>query len=328
VEENFSTKSLSVRKLFQMYRLSKTSALSVLAATFVAVVAPLPTTAKAADDCLASPIGAAPNGRHWYYQVNRASHQKCWFLGTKRQTIRSDVLQRSSDAANQDRDRTSRVGKSVRAQLPAPTKKISSLLPPSIADARASVEDTVNEATAPNRIASSEAGVAKEVTYDDLLRSTFGSRWKDPFDTTRTSSFQSSPSRDSGLHQPSTAVAGLEARSSVATDHLVAIDLSPSDVLAVFLAAAGSALVLLGLFGRLFLFQGAQSPTLEYPAPLRLPSFESTLEDLIHANALGDLDASVERDRYGIPFTTLQVRRSTKRAFNPIAKTHFGASAS
>ena len=42
--------------------------------------------------------------------------------------------------------------------------------------------------------------------------------------------------------------------------------------------------------------------------PLHLPNFESASEDPTHANARGDLDASAERDLYGIPSATLAVR--------------------
>jgi hypothetical protein len=41
--------------------------------------APTPEIA-AADDCLAAPKGAAPQGQHWSYHVDRASKKKCWHL--------------------------------------------------------------------------------------------------------------------------------------------------------------------------------------------------------------------------------------------------------
>lgn len=37
-------------------------------------------TATAAADCLASPKGSAPQGQHWYYRLDRATKQKCWYL--------------------------------------------------------------------------------------------------------------------------------------------------------------------------------------------------------------------------------------------------------
>src|SRR2546429_9209688 len=35
----------------------------------------------AAQQCKASPGGAAPRGMHWYYRSNRGSKQHCWYLG-------------------------------------------------------------------------------------------------------------------------------------------------------------------------------------------------------------------------------------------------------
>ncbi len=33
-----------------------------------------------AADCLASPKGAAPQGQHWFYRVERATKRQCWYL--------------------------------------------------------------------------------------------------------------------------------------------------------------------------------------------------------------------------------------------------------
>jgi hypothetical protein len=37
-------------------------------------------TANAASDCLASPKGAAPQGQHWFYRLERATKRQCWYL--------------------------------------------------------------------------------------------------------------------------------------------------------------------------------------------------------------------------------------------------------
>ncbi|WP_155253541.1 hypothetical protein [Bradyrhizobium japonicum] len=39
-----------------------------------------PSTANPATDCLASPKGAASQGQHWYYRLDRTTKQKCWYL--------------------------------------------------------------------------------------------------------------------------------------------------------------------------------------------------------------------------------------------------------
>ncbi|WP_315832900.1 hypothetical protein [Bradyrhizobium prioriisuperbiae] len=51
---------------------------SVLAGVALAAV---PHTASAAPDaCLSGPQGAAPKGQRWYYHLDRATQQKCWYL--------------------------------------------------------------------------------------------------------------------------------------------------------------------------------------------------------------------------------------------------------
>jgi hypothetical protein len=264
-----------------MFRRTQASLLSVMAAIFFAAVALLPTTAKAAGDCLANPAGVASSGKHWYYHLNRGTQQKCWYLGMKRLAVRSVALRKSSKPS-------------------VASRRLTTPLPPSIADAQASIQDTVNEATVRNEIALSKAGVAKEVTYEDLLRSTFGSRWADPVDTARPTGFQSG-------RRP-LAVAGFETKSFEAADRIVANASSPSDALGILLASAGSALVLLGLCGRFFLAQRDRSPAPEYPTPLHLPGLEGASDYSVRANAPDDLDASAERDLYGIPSATLQAR--------------------
>lgn len=37
-------------------------------------------TANAAADCLASPKGAAPQGQHWFYRLERSTKRQCWYL--------------------------------------------------------------------------------------------------------------------------------------------------------------------------------------------------------------------------------------------------------
>jgi hypothetical protein len=46
-----------------------------------------------ADDCLAAPNSTAPKGSHWYYHINRATRQKCWYVRAieKRQGVTSEA---------------------------------------------------------------------------------------------------------------------------------------------------------------------------------------------------------------------------------------------
>ena len=41
-----------------------------------------PLISAQADDCLAAPNAPAPHGTYWYYHLNRATQQKCWYVRT------------------------------------------------------------------------------------------------------------------------------------------------------------------------------------------------------------------------------------------------------
>jgi hypothetical protein len=47
----------------------------------VAASAAADRAAHAGDDCLRGPNASAPQGKHWYYRLDRAAHRKCWYLG-------------------------------------------------------------------------------------------------------------------------------------------------------------------------------------------------------------------------------------------------------
>jgi hypothetical protein len=51
----------------------------VMLAGVVLAAAPV-SAAPAADECLAKPTGPPPSGKHWYYQTNRTTRRKCWYL--------------------------------------------------------------------------------------------------------------------------------------------------------------------------------------------------------------------------------------------------------
>src|SRR5438876_575015 len=53
----------------------------------------LPFGAHAAETCLAAPKGAAPQGSHWYYRLERGSQRKCWRLVQKDQKGESAAAQ-------------------------------------------------------------------------------------------------------------------------------------------------------------------------------------------------------------------------------------------
>jgi hypothetical protein len=62
-----------------------------------------PSTANAASDCLASPKGAAPQGQHWHYRLERGTKRQCWYLraegGKATQTARVAADTPTADSA-------------------------------------------------------------------------------------------------------------------------------------------------------------------------------------------------------------------------------------
>jgi hypothetical protein len=93
-------------------------------AIFAGVVACLPLStvfdgaARAADDCLAEPNGPTPQGKHWYYRIERGTGRHCWYVRGEDEPAR---------AAAPEPTTTSK----------APSRNADMLAPRSIADARA-----------------------------------------------------------------------------------------------------------------------------------------------------------------------------------------------
>src|SRR5262245_38564892 len=48
----------------------------------------------AESQCLAAPNATAPEGRHWYYRLDRATGRRCWYLGAKGMTVRQAIPRR------------------------------------------------------------------------------------------------------------------------------------------------------------------------------------------------------------------------------------------
>jgi hypothetical protein len=50
-------------------------------------LSPRPDTSRglSATKCIETPVGAAPEGEHWYYRLDRETHRKCWHVGAIRE---------------------------------------------------------------------------------------------------------------------------------------------------------------------------------------------------------------------------------------------------
>src|SRR5215204_2920355 len=78
--------------------------------------------AAAADDCLAAPKSQAPQGRHWYYRVDRVNGRKCWYLGVAGTKTRQ--------AAPQEAQAAPHAQKPVRPLPPVGRETAGDVLPP------------------------------------------------------------------------------------------------------------------------------------------------------------------------------------------------------
>jgi hypothetical protein len=65
------------------------SAFLIMAPAAVLLTAEASLAEPAAEACKPSPTGPAPRGAHWYFHVNRATKQQCWYLGQAGGRIKS-----------------------------------------------------------------------------------------------------------------------------------------------------------------------------------------------------------------------------------------------
>jgi hypothetical protein len=91
---------------------------------FAGVLASLPLStafdgaARAADDCLAEPNGQTPQGKHWYYRIERGTGRHCWYLRGEDEGARAAAPESTTTTKT-------------------PSRNAEMLAPRSIADARA-----------------------------------------------------------------------------------------------------------------------------------------------------------------------------------------------
>lgn len=97
---------------------------SIIAGTPLAAVSqttpPTTTAANAGDDCAASPKGAAPQGQHWYYRLERGTKRQCWYLRAEggKDSIKDSV----KDAVRENSKETAKPAQTAQAggDMPVP----------------------------------------------------------------------------------------------------------------------------------------------------------------------------------------------------------------
>lgn len=95
---------------------------SMLAGACLGTVSP--GAARAAEECLAAPKGASPEGSHWFYRIDHATKRHCWYLGQRdkhAQTAARSIRSEKSSAVKKTESSTSRSIANARAELPAST---------------------------------------------------------------------------------------------------------------------------------------------------------------------------------------------------------------
>lgn len=113
------------------------------------------TAAAGADDCLTSPKGAAPQGQHWHYRLERSTKRQCWYL----------------------RAESAKPAQAAQASTPAP--KVAQSPSKSVQDARA--EWTAQQTTSPAAPAPSVTPNTSVASADPQPSSpAVETRWPDP----------------------------------------------------------------------------------------------------------------------------------------------------
>src|SRR4051812_16352865 len=129
---------------------------------------------RAAEECISSPKGTAPEGSHWYYRVDRASKRHCWYLGDQRDKLSRAKPQDSAaiaDPASPQKDPpTQRPVADARAELP---------LQQTLVERETSVPWQRIPPTTANA-ASLENGQSANAPDAKTQRSVIASRWPDP----------------------------------------------------------------------------------------------------------------------------------------------------
>jgi hypothetical protein len=66
--------------------ISRSISISFASMLLVTAFVGVPENAARAADCAAAPGSSAPQGSHWYYRLDRTTHDKCWHLGESGRT--------------------------------------------------------------------------------------------------------------------------------------------------------------------------------------------------------------------------------------------------
>lgn len=83
--------------------------------------------ANAASDCLASPKGAAPQGQHWFYRLERATKRQCWYL--RAEDAKATTTAQTANSTPQPDSSPPRSVQNARAEYIAPQSSAAQAAP-------------------------------------------------------------------------------------------------------------------------------------------------------------------------------------------------------
>lgn len=115
--------------------------------------------ARAADDCLLEPNGPTPQGKHWYYRLERGTGRHCWYFRGEDEPARAAATESTPTAK-------------------APSRNADMLAPRSIADARAEWPARPDVTAASPRVA--PPAVAGSATPVAIAQAPAAGPWPDP----------------------------------------------------------------------------------------------------------------------------------------------------
>ena len=146
------------------------SAPAAIAAVLAAMAANHAAQAAPAD-CLSAPNGAAPNGQHWYYHLDRAANRKCWYLRDLGAAAAAPAPQADRSAASPPASERPEAATPTNAAMPAP--------PAATTNARAAADaDPPPAAAAPATTA--PADVPAVASSQPAAMPGSGTLWSDP----------------------------------------------------------------------------------------------------------------------------------------------------
>lgn len=109
----------------------------------------------AADACQASPKGAAPQGKHWYYHLDRSSGRKCWYLGqaglktTASSAAAKHKAAKPAPAENSEADTAPSTQQDAAEAAPQPAPKPAAAQPLTMTESEAATDPTADASKAP-----------------------------------------------------------------------------------------------------------------------------------------------------------------------------------